>query len=436
MGSSRVSTSISARFKPVTRNAESSALAVIALSPEAPGADVALIDFAASLRFEDLSAKVFSQLKLSILDILGAAIAGARYGEGAKEICSYARLSKGVGQSTVWATGERHAPGIAALVNAVHARSLDYDDIIPFPQIHVSAHVVPAILSLAEDLPKPVSGRQLILAAAVGCEIQSRLARAIAPFFGADLPALLSSQIFGYFSAATACGCLAGFDVSQMRSAFGLALMHAAGTEEMVVHAANSMGKTLYAGLSNQGGIQSALMAACGVTAEGSPLTGSAGLFAALYGGRYDSEALTQGLGTEFQMLNRCIKSAPGTLVGHSFAEAAAKIMREQAIHKEEILEIVIHVGGWGRAMCEPLDLRRYPLSASAAMNSIPFVVAKAVANGQVELDDFQESGRAQIEAREIAARTGYLFSESLSKTVWSGRGNCRVSHVRPAGYS
>ncbi len=72
-----------------------------------------------------------------------------------------------------------------------------------------------------------------------------------------------------------------GLDSSSMRSAFGLALMHATGTEEMVVHAAQSIGKVLYAGLSNQGGVQSALMAHHGVQAIGDALKGTAGLFAA-----------------------------------------------------------------------------------------------------------------------------------------------------------
>jgi 2-methylcitrate dehydratase PrpD len=404
------------RCAPGASCAASFALAATALSLEHPEADVALCDFAANLRFADLPSDVLSQLKLSILDTLGVALAGARFGEGDAELRAYARMSGSRGGSTIWATGERYEPGLAALINAVHARALDYDDIIPFPQIHVSVHVVPAVLALAENLPQPVSGRDLIAATAIGCEIQSRLARAIAPFFGAGLPALLSSQIFGYFSSALACGRLIGLDCKQMRSAFGLALMHAAGTEEMVVHAANSVGKALYAGLSNQGGMQCALMASCGVRAEGLPLTGTAGLFAAYYGGRYDQDALTRHLASEFCLLDRCFKAAPGTLVGHSFAEAAANLVRKHAIRQEEISEIVLHVGSWGRAMCEPLELRRHPPSASAAMNSVPFVVAKTLANGEVRLDDFQNSGLSQIEAQRISARIRYVFSPGLSK--------------------
>ena len=54
------------------------------------------------------------------------------------------------------------------------------------------------------------------------------------------------------------------------------------------MHAAQSVGKNIYTGFSNQGAVQSAQMAAHGVLAQGDALDGRAGLFAALFGGRYD----------------------------------------------------------------------------------------------------------------------------------------------------
>lgn len=389
--------------------------AIVQTLQERESGDV-LCDFAAALGLADLPESVRTQNKLAILDTFGAAFAGARFAEGAEEIAAYVRSAGSGGRSTLWATGERCAPGMAALVNATHARGLDYDDIIPFPQIHVTVHVVPALVALAEHRRVPVAGHDLLVATVVGCEVQARLTRAIAPFFGTDLPALLSSQIFGYFSAALACGRLMRLDPGTIRSAFGLALMHAAGTEEMVVHATRSMGKILYAGLSNQGGLQAALMAASGITAEGNPLSGPAGLFATFYGGRYDEDALTRQLGSEFQSSYRCFKSAPGTLAGHSFAEAALLLKRELGVAPDDISKIILHVGSWGRAMCEPIEVRRHPPSASVAMNSIPFVVAKAVANGAVDVADFQEGGRSQPSTRDIAARIQYEYSPALSK--------------------
>ncbi|HEY3738347.1 MAG TPA: MmgE/PrpD family protein, partial [Bryobacteraceae bacterium] len=202
------------------------------IKPQDNGAGNLLCDFAAALDFAELPQDVREQNKLAILDVLGDAIAGAHFAEGGMEIRRYALSAGSGGRSTLWATGERCAVGFAALVNATHARGLDYDDIIPFPQIHVSVHIVPALAALAEDRKTATSGRDFLTAMVVGCELQARLTRAIAPFFGSDLPSLLSSQIFGYFSAALASARLMRLDPRATRSALGLALMHAAGTQE------------------------------------------------------------------------------------------------------------------------------------------------------------------------------------------------------------
>ena len=95
----------------------------------------ALADFASGLRFEDLPPEVARQTKQSILDTLGVAFAGAAIGEGCGPIADYAVVAGGSGGSSIWSSGVRLAPAQAALVNAAHARALDYDDIILFPQI-------------------------------------------------------------------------------------------------------------------------------------------------------------------------------------------------------------------------------------------------------------------------------------------------------------
>jgi 2-methylcitrate dehydratase PrpD len=386
------------------------------LVPEAwSTATAELAGFAAGLRFERLPAEVAIQAKQSILDTIGVALAGAAIGEGCDAIADYAVAAGISGESSIWSSGVRVPAAQAALVNAAHGRALDYDDIILFPQIHVAACVVPAALAVAQAKSSTVKGRDIVAAVALGCEVQSRLAAAIAPFFGEGLPVMLSSQVFGYFSAAAACGNLLKLDQARMQSAFGLALMHAAGTEEMVVHAAESVGKCLYSGLSNQGGVQSALMASHGVAARGEPLTGEAGLFNAYYHGEYDGAALVADLGSQFRLTERCIKAMPGTLVSHAFAEAALALMQEHGLVAQAIERVHLHVGPWGKVMCEPAEMRRQPPSASAAMNSIPFIVAKAIVNGRIDLDDFQDQGRAQPAALAIAGRIDHMVDRTLA---------------------
>ena len=380
-----------------------------------PDPAIALADFAARLRFEDIPYEIVEQTKQAVLDTLGVALAGAGLGEGAAEIVRYAETQTGPAEATIWCSGQRVSAAAAALANAAVARTLDYDDILENPQVHVSVCVVPAAFAVAERQSGSVTGRTLLTALVIGSEIQCRLAAAIRGENADSFPVMMATQIFGYFSAAACCGRLLGLDAAAIQSAFGLALMQAAGTQEMVVHSARSVGKCIYAAFSNQGGVQSAMMAACGVLAQGAVFGGKAGLFRAFYGGRYQPARLTEALGSEFVSARRCIKACPGTLVSHAFVEAAQQILARDRIDLSAIAAIRARVGIWGQAMCEPLEMRRRPETASAAMNNIPFMVAKAMANGEVTLTDFDRDGRQQPEALRMAERFSYVLDPSLS---------------------
>jgi 2-methylcitrate dehydratase PrpD len=378
-----------------------------------------LARFAAGLRYDDLPDEVAAHTRLSILDTIGTALAGSGLGEGCDEIASFAIAQCEGGKATLWSSGARLGAAQAALANAVHARALDYDDIIEHPQIHVAVCVVPAVFAVSEIVDAPVSGRAFLAAVAVGCEVQSRLAAAIAAYSGdGGLPCMLSTQVFGYFSAAAACGSLLGLGAEDMASAFGLALMQAAGTEEMVVHAAASVGKCLYAGFSNQGGVNSALMARHGVLARGEPFGGKAGLFAAYYDGCYDREKLVDRLGSDFVSLARCFKTMPGTLVSHAFVEAALNLMTAHDLVASDIDGVRLDVGPWGSVMCEPEETRRRPPSASAAMNSIPFMVARAIVHGKVGLADFGRDERSDPATLAMAACIAHRLDPRLANPV------------------
>jgi len=378
-----------------------------------------LAQFAAGLDFSSIPADVTAHTKLTILDTLGVALAGAAIGEGCEGVMAYAASQSDGGPARLWASGRQMSAGLAAFCNASHARCLDYDDIVENPQIHVAVCIVPAAFAIAEALPQPVTGKQFLAAVAAGAEIQSRLGAAIARTQSASsFPVMLSTQVFGYFSAAVTAGYLLGLDARRMESAIGLAMMQASGTEEMVVHSPESVGKCIYAGFSNQGGVQSALMAANNVVAVGAAFEGQAGLFEAYYGGRFNRDVLISKLGQRFHALDRCFKASPGTLVSHAFCEAALIVMQREQLKPADIFEVRLRVGGWGRAMCEPIDVRRNPPTAAAAMNSIPFVVAKAIANGKVALTDFQVSGRAQAESRAVAERIRCLHDSGLDNPI------------------
>ena len=65
--------------------------------------------------------------------------------------------------------------------------------------------------------------------------------------------------------------------------------------------------------------------------------------------------------------------------------------------------------------MCEPEEMRRRPPSASAALNSIPFIVAKAMVHGRVGLAEFGRDGRSDPATLAMAARIEHRLDPRLA---------------------
>jgi 2-methylcitrate dehydratase PrpD len=373
--------------------------------------------FAAALQFDDLPPHIVAQAKLTVVDTVGVALAGAVLGEGAREVAAYAAAQGGIPAARVWSNGRPTTAVLSALVNGVLARVLDFDDILDYPQVHIAACVVPAAIAAAEAQRQPVSGKKFVTALAAGAELQARLAGAIRPFLDVQsFPKLQPTQIFGYFAAALTAGLLLDLSSDRLLDALGLALMQAAGTQELVVHSPMSVGKGIYSGFSAQGGVQAAMMAHHGVIARGRVWDGDAGMFAAHYNGQYDRDALVAELGAQYYSARRCFKMQPATLASHAFVEAALEAKDELDVAVADITSVTLVVGPWGQAMCEPLQVRRRPETSSAAMNNIPFCVAKALVNKRIEIEDFEAEGRRQAEALAMVDRITYEVDASLGK--------------------
>jgi 2-methylcitrate dehydratase PrpD len=376
-------------------------------------ATAALSRFASGLDGATLPGGVVDVLERQVLDTLGAMLAASGIGEGCPEIVELVTRQGGTPEATVVGTAVRVPATAAAFANGALAHALDFDDVYEGGMSHVAASTVPAALALAERSAVPVTGRELLAALAAGGEVICRLSLAVAPADGA-VPTKLSSQLLGYFGAAATAGRLLKLHDEQMRSAFGLALMQAAGTME-IVHATASVGKCIYEAFSNQGGVQSALLAALGLPAAGASVEGAAGLFRAHFDGHGSRDVLLDGLGTRFLVSDVSFKPWPASKVTHPFVEAALDVAARAEAASERIETITVTVGPWGRAFCEPLAERAHPRTSAAAKNSIPFTVARALARGGLTLRDFTATELDDPHAGALADRIRVRFLPELA---------------------
>src|SRR5258708_7937113 len=184
-----------------------------------------LAGFAASLQYDDLPPEVRDHCKNLLLDTLACAVAGHR-GEETEQL---AALASGISQSDESSVigGNRLSLAGATLLNGYLVTAVTMCDIHRSTLTHVTPEVIPPALAIAER--DGLSGRDLLVAIAAGCETTTRIG------IGLDYPEFRKRGwhgpgVIGPFGAAAAAGRLLGLDAATMAKAFGLAGSQSAGT--------------------------------------------------------------------------------------------------------------------------------------------------------------------------------------------------------------
>ncbi len=184
-----------------------------------------LARFAAELTYEQIPQSAREHTRNLLLDALACAIAGDR-GEETHQV---AALAAGLAQSKESSVigGDRLSLAGATVLNGYLVTAVTMCDVHRPTLTHITPEVVPSALAIAER--DGLSGRELLVALAAGCEIATRVG------IGWDFPTARSRGwhgpgIIGPFGSAAGVGRLLGFNSDTMARAFGLAGSQAAGT--------------------------------------------------------------------------------------------------------------------------------------------------------------------------------------------------------------
>lgn len=399
----------------------------------------ALARYAATVSYDALPQEVITALKRILLDTLGTTLAATTLGVGCRELVQVVHDAGGNPEATLIGLGDRVPALSAALANGGLSHALNYDDVSPGGAGHMGVTSIPAALAACEKRGG-VSGKEFLAAMAAGCEVMARIGTATKRAEeGYTESKPQPTQMPGYFSCAAAAGRALDLSPNQMHSAFGLALMQCAGGRQPVLEGRPA--KAIYAAFCNQGGALSALLAAQGLEADCDVFLGEAGYFKTYYGGRYDRAALIDGLGKEFYLLNVGFKAWPTTGVAHPFILAALEVHRQ--IGSASIEKVHLVGGEHARTFCEPMATRTRPATPVEAEDSVPFSVAKALANGRLGLADLQPgpTGLDQPEAVRIAGSISYSVEAPLGSagvvevTVGGREYQAQVDKTPPMGY-
>lgn len=210
--------------------------------------------------------------KRNILDTIGVTLAGLR--EPVAEILKrFLKAMDGPEHCTVIGLGMKASTVEAAMANGIIGHYLDYDDlVIPAAGAggpHISVGILPAALAVAEKENK--TGRDLIEAYALGCEITYRAGKAVDPsHYNAGWHTTGTENILG---AAIAASKLFSCSAAETAYALGIAASEASGLRENF----GTMTKPFHAGQAASKGIRAALLAKFGFTSSKKIFEGRAG---------------------------------------------------------------------------------------------------------------------------------------------------------------
>jgi 2-methylcitrate dehydratase PrpD len=354
-----------------------------------------LADFAAGLASADIPEAVLHEAKRSLVNVFATALAGCR--EPAVEIALATMLRfSGAATCSLVGRAERADAPLAAFVNAMGANIFDFDDTHEATIIHPAAIVFAALFAQAEA--SRCGGADLLRAFVIGGEVECRMGNALTPWHYARGWHITSTC--GVFGAAAGVGALLGLDANRMLHALGVAAVQSAG----LVEALGTMAKSVSVGNAARNGLLSAQLAARDFTGPEAPLSGTRG-WLRVHSAAPRFEALTDGLGDEWEIAKNTYKPYPVGVVLNPVLDACLDLRASEGLRLEDVASIALA----GHPLLRQRTDRPGVRTGRESQVSAQHAVAITLLRGRAGLDEFGDeavaetlrTGRPEIEFRD-----------------------------------
>jgi 2-methylcitrate dehydratase PrpD len=341
--------------------------------------------------YTDLPASVVRSARRDILDTFGCMLGGSG-SPGIDELFTVANHWGGRQESRVLLRGTRLPAPQAALLNASMGHALDFDDTLDTGgSIHPGVSVLAAVFAAADRL-EGASGRDVLLAVALGLDVSCRIALASTLDRGWHRTAAM-----GVFGATAAAGKLIGLTPEQMLHAFGIAYSHASGNRQCILDGA--LTKRLQAGQAASAGVFSAVLAQTGFTGARNIFNGRFGFLELYQPHGYDASLLSRDLGAVFCGEALSYKPYPCGRPLHAAIDAALTVRELLGITAAaEIASVTIEADPAGYAdQFGGGPAKRRPTQVVEAQFAQPFLVATALVHGKVGIAEVAGLGDAFV---------------------------------------
>jgi 2-methylcitrate dehydratase PrpD len=267
----------------------------------------------------------------------------------------------------------------AALVNGTAAHALDFDHSF-LRGGQPTAPIIPAIFALGEALG--ASGQQILEAYVAGVEVVARLILAVTR---AGAGGWHANGTLGVFGAAAGCARLLGLNTSETEMALAIAASMGSG----VTANFGTMTKPLHVGLASRNGVLAARLAQSGFTANPQVLEARNGFFDSYYQtGKPDMRVFDDWSSrSALEQYGIRFKPYPCGGLTHTAIDATIRLREEHTIAPDSVDHVDVAVPS---DTAEPL-LYRMPKTGLEGKFSMPYLIARALTDGNVGLDAFTD---------------------------------------------
>jgi aconitate decarboxylase len=344
-----------------------------------------LATWLADVTLDDVPASVREHAKHLLLDGVACALVGAQLPVSRKGVEAITALDDaGSAELIGWDGLSTSAPS-AAMLNSSFIQGFELDDYHPLAPLHSNSLVIPAMLAAAPHVGK-VTGSEFLFGAILGYETGPRVGQAL---HGLEMISRgwHSGVVFGTHSAAAAAGALYGLDAAGFEDALGMA-----GTQSCGLMSAQfeSMVKRMQHGFASRAGLTAAALAASGYVGIKRVFEREYGGWLAVFGEGHhpDASEISAGLGTAWETSRIAVKAYAAMGLLHAGIDAALKLRSENVpVDKIKHIEIDLAEGPYQHGGWQAVR----PLEPIGAQMNIAYVVAVALLDGNVLIDQFAE---------------------------------------------
>ena len=294
---------------------------------------------------------------------------------------------------------------MAAFANGLLGHAIDFDDWDAFIHAgHPTCMVASATFSLGETIGS--SGKDLLKAYVLGIEVLTKMA---ANAHNVQDRGFHSTPVWGSIGAAIACASLLRLNPDKIKAALGITASAAGGIHRQQ----GSMVKPFHAANAARNGVESALLAEKGFTADAAIIEAPRGFCDTFFGPETcDFEKMIDGLGKPYFLespglglkLHPC--SAPQFLA----ADAALHLKREHNIRFADVAKMEVSI--------PPLRYQRhYHAEVKTGLRgkfAINYVVALAFLDGKLEIDTFTDAKANQPEVQDALSKVQVIVDETI----------------------